>query len=186
MNKKVIGIVLVLLLVLGGGGFFIAKRGSAPTPTPTPEIFEPVEEPTVAPEEEVDIKDLKVKVLNGTAIAGLAAKAQTALEEAGFTVSGVGNADKKDYTEVVIQAKEKVPSSVLNKLKEELEKTYTVGENETLDADNEDDIVIILGTKAQPTVTAGADKKPAATTAPTAGATTTPATTITPTPTKTQ
>jgi len=182
MNKKVIAIIIVVLFLLIGGGIFMSRRGGEPTPTPTPEIFQPQEEPTQVPEVEVDISTFKVKVLNGTAIAGLAAKVQASLEEAGFTVSGVGNADKKDYQQVVIQAKESVPASAITKLKDELAKTYTVGTQEELASDNEDDIVVIVGTKTPPTPTAGAVKP---TTATTPAATATVTITATPTPTKT-
>lgn len=182
MNKKVIGIIIIILVLLVGGGVYMAKRGNEPTPTPTPEMAAPVEEPTAVPEEEADISTFKIKVLNGTAIAGLAAKMKTTLETAGFTVSSTGNADTKDFTQVEIQAKKSVPASVLSKLKDEVGKTYTIGSEKVLDDTSEDDIVVILGAKALPTATPGA--KPPTTPAPTSS-TTTPTVTPTSVPTPT-
>ncbi len=188
MSKKavIITIVVVLLLLLVGGGFYISKRGGN-TPTPTPEGMIPVstEAPTETPaEQNVDVSKFKIKVLNGTAVSGLAAKMQTALEKAGFTVSGTGNADTKDFQTVQIQAKQTVPTSVISKLKDEIGKTYTVGPDKALDSSDENDIVVILGTKSLPTATPGT--KLSVTPAPTGSLTATPAPTATSAPTPTQ
>lgn len=193
MNKKVIAIIVVILLLLIGGGVYMAKRGEEPTPTPTPEVEAPQEVPTEVPQEAVDISTFKVKVLNGTAVAGLAAKMKTALETAGFTVSSTGNADTKDFQTVEIQAKSTVAASVLSKLKEEIGKSYSIGTEKSLADSSEDDIIVILGTKSQPTATPSAKSTtPAPTTSltktptptPPAGGSPTP--TLTPTPTKSQ
>lgn len=185
MSKKALIIIIFVLVLLGGGGVYMSKRGNQPTPTPTPDVVEIQEEPTQVPtEEDVDISTFKIKVLNGTAVAGLAAKMQSALEEAGFTVSSVGNADTKDFQEVELQAKESVPASVLTKLKVELEKNYTVGSEKKISDDEEDDVVIILGTKSVPTTPKPTSSAKSTTPTPTAGATTTPTSTTTPTPTK--
>ena len=156
VNKKVALIIIVgIIAALIIGGTMIARRNktSEATITPTPSFVEPTEEPTPTPEEEADIATFNVKVLNGTSTAGLAAKVKTQLETAGFTVSSVGNADKKDYQQVVIQAKTTVPSSVTDTLKATLAKTYPVSSSvEELDDSDEDDIVVIVGMKATATV----------------------------------
>ncbi len=190
MNKKVIFIIVVVLLILGGGGFYMMNRGGEkPTPTPTPEFTAPQEQPTATPEVAPDISKFKVKVLNGTPVAGLAGKMKTVLETAGFTVSGTGNADTKEYQQVEVQAKSSVPASVVSKLKDEISKTYTVGSDKTLADSDENDIVVILGTKSQPTPTASAKsttpvptKSVTKTPTPTSS-TVTPTVSLTPTPT---
>lgn len=182
MSKKALIIIIVIIILLAGGGIALSKRGGGVTPTPTPETIEITEEVTEMPveAEEVDLTEYSIKVLNGTAVAGLAAKAKTALEEAGFTVSATGNAATKDFTQVEIQAKETVPASVVAKLKTELEKEYTIGEEKTLDAEEEDAIIVTIGT------TASATTAPAAAKPTTAAATPSVTATVTPTPTKAQ
>lgn len=152
-NKIIIGIVVFLVVLIGGGVFMINRNraNNKATITPTPNTSLPTEMPTDIPEEAVDISTFQVRVLNGTTIAGLAAKAETALKSAGFTVSGIGNADPKDHTQVTIQKKSTVPSSVIDTLETALGSTYTFGPSEDLDDTDENDIIVILGTKNVPT-----------------------------------
>lgn len=167
MNKNVVILIVVILIVLLiGGGVFMMRRGDSAeqvTITPTPFVETPTEMPTEEPVEEVDKSTLNVKVLNGTAVAGLAAKIETALKEAGFTVSSIGNADKKDYQQVVIQAKTSVPTSIIDELKTALGTTYTYGVQEELDDTEEDDIIIIMGTKSAISPTSTQKTTPAVT-----------------------
>lgn len=191
MNKNIIVVIVVVLVVilLGGGVFMMNKNKTNKamiSPTPIAEL--PVEEPTETPEVEVDIATLKVKVLNGTTVAGLAAKAEAVLKTAGFTVTGIGNADTKDFTQVTIQKKTIVPTSVIDKLEAALSPTYTFGTTEDLDDTDENDIIVILGTKNVPTVPPTTPKPTTAstvTTSPTSTQTT-PTSTLTPTPTARQ
>jgi len=187
VNKKVALIIIVgIVAALIIGGSLIARRNqsSQATITPTPNFVEPTEEPTPTPEEEADIATFNVKVLNGTSTAGLAAKVQKQLEDVGFTVSSIGNADKKDYQQVIIQAKSTVPSTVTDTLKTTLGKTYTVGSVEELDSSEEDDIVVIVGIKVTATIAPTATQvKPTTATSVTGTPTVTQAlSTPTPTP----
>lgn len=129
------------------------NKRSAANPTPTPDTSMEDQLPTEEPTEAMaDISSFKVKVLNGTAVAGLAAKLQTDLEGAGFTVSDTGNAANKNFTAVEIQSKTSVPKEVITKLKEQLTKSsYTVGTEKALDDGDEDDIIVIIGTSSKPT-----------------------------------
>ena len=187
MNKnRIVIIVVVLVVILLGGGVFMMNRNKANkaiiTPTPSAEL--PSGEPTPTIEEEVDISTFQVKVLNGTTIAGLAAKVETTLETAGFTVSGIGNADTKTHTEVTIQKKTTVPASVIDKLEAALGSSYTIGPSEDLDDTDENDIIVILGSKVVPTTAPTVKPTTASTITITPTTTvTTPTPTLTPTPT---
>lgn len=176
----------MLIVLLVGGGIFFMRRNKTDQAsiTPTPNFQTPTDMPTETPVEEVDVATFNVKVLNGTTVAGLAAKVQGQLETAGFTVSSIGNADRKDYQQVVIQAKTSVPTSAIDKLKEAIGTTYTFAEQEELDDTEEDNIVVILGMKvtASPTSAVKPTSGVTGTPATTQGAVT-PTTTLTPTPT---
>ncbi len=109
-NKKLIGIILMVLavLILAIGGLFLYARNLfSPTsvPTPTPEVVatpRPTPVSTTAPvasesatlnasESALLKKKVKVDVLNGTKISGLATKEAALLKAAGFTTGTVGN-----------------------------------------------------------------------------------------------
>lgn len=142
-------LIIVLVAAIGAGAYFFmnrnAEEGSASDLTPTEA---PAEDPSPT-EEEVDLTAFEVQVLNGSETEGEAGKLRTALEDAGFTVSGVGNADKSDYTTTIVQAKSSVSSGFIAKLKEELGKTYELGSDEELEDDNENDVVVIIGMPAE-------------------------------------
>lgn len=147
--------IIYLILFVGGmvTGFIIfdqlSTRGntnlfSFATPTPTPT---PMPTPTPTPEE-VDLSAYKIKVENGSGIAGEAAKLQKALEDENFTVSDIGNADKSTYTKTVIQVKNGTNTQFLTKLKEALKKTYDVDDQTVTLPDSESvDAVVIIGSK---------------------------------------
>jgi LCP family protein required for cell wall assembly len=59
--------------------------------------------PTSAAPETVDPADVTVEVYNGSGTSGLAGTAATGLEDAGYQVSGTGNADSMDYATTEIR-----------------------------------------------------------------------------------
>lgn len=148
--KMLIPIIVILLLVVGGvGAYFYMNRQSAGT-----ETTESSNSPTSAPldepeptEEEIDLKEYKIMVINGTEVAGEAGKLQTSLNDAGFDVTAVGNADKTTYTKTIIQAKADVKAGFIEKLKSELSGSYEVGADEVLDEDDDNnvEVKIIIG-----------------------------------------
>lgn len=73
--------------------------------------------PTIA---EVDKEAYEIIVLNGSGIAGEAATVQTLLEDAGFKVGEIGNADTSDFTETEISAGEDVNEVYLEELEKAL------------------------------------------------------------------
>ncbi len=145
-NKLWIWILIILIVAaIGAGAWFFFGRSTSGT---ADSDLTPTESPTEAPtptEEEADLTAFEVQVLNGSGVAGEAGRLQKALEDAGFTVSGTGNADNSDYTETIIQAKADVDEAFLKALAKELSKTYTVGDNEELDEDDENNVVVIIG-----------------------------------------
>ncbi len=121
-NKKLIGIILMVLavLILAIGGLFLYARNLfSPTsvPTPSPEVVAtprptPVSTPTPvasasatplpASESAALKKKVKVDVLNGTKIAGLATKQAAVIKAAGFVTGTVGNGDAADAGTIVV------------------------------------------------------------------------------------
>lgn len=142
----VLFVFIIALAMLGG--IFIYKQGmnkgtevNVVTLSPTPTLI-PI--PTVA---EIDLSKHKIKILNGSEVEGEAGRKKSALEEKGFTVSSVGNAQNSDYTKTIIQAKENVDKDFLDKLKSVLKESLVVGEIEELPEDADSDIIIIIGSK---------------------------------------
>ena len=70
---------------------------AAATPATTPSAPAAPSTPTVSP------SSVRVQVLNGSGISGLAAKAAAALTSAGYTVVGTGNADSSKYTQTQVR-----------------------------------------------------------------------------------
>lgn len=108
----------------------------SPTPASTPE-----------PPKEVDLSKYEIQILNGSGVTGEAGRQREVLEEEGFVISSVGNADNSDFSDTIIQAKKEVEKEFLDKLKSVLEISFTLGETEELSEDASVSIVIILGTK---------------------------------------
>ncbi|MDP2638505.1 MAG: LytR C-terminal domain-containing protein [Candidatus Levybacteria bacterium] len=132
------------------GGIFLYRQSSnkaedvnvvslSLTPTPTVAV-----EPTVV---EVDLSNYKIEVLNGSEVAGEAGRQQANLEEEGFVVSSVGNANNSDYKKTIIQAKSDVEPAFLEKLKSFLEASFILGELEELSDDADSDVIVILGSE---------------------------------------
>ena len=157
-RKKLWIILVVILLGLGilGGAFIFFQSGftfelsfgksdSKPTPQPTA--------PPKPTKEKIDLKAYKIKILNGSGIAGEAALVQGDLKEEGFDVVSVGNADKSDYEETVISAKKEINDEFLSELKDSLKKRGPVGGIKILEDTEDTDVVVIIGQKADPEIT---------------------------------
>lgn len=102
--------------------------------------------PTPSPSE-VDKSAYKIQVLNGSGIKGEAAAVKASLDEEGFVVSAIGNADKSDYEESTISIKKGVEKEFVLEVKEALG-SYTFSEQETeLSKSSDVDMVVIIGSK---------------------------------------
>lgn len=124
---------------------FISRKTVEVTPSPEPTITVEPTKITV-----VNLEEYNIEVLNGSGITGAASKLKEALTTEGFKVISAGNANKSDYTDTIISAKKKVSSAYLEKLKENLKKTYTVVfDSKTLISEaSEADVVITIGSSA--------------------------------------
>ena len=147
--KRFLIIIFVALLTFSIIYFFIkkplTKKPGEQTITVSPTV-EPVGA-TATPTStiEVERKDLKIKVLNGSGIAGRAGEAADTLEELGYQVMVTGNADSFDYGETMIKIKEE-KKNFLSLLTNDLETVYTVSSEESLLAEEEEvDAVVIVG-----------------------------------------
>ena len=146
----IVGAILAVIILLGGLLFYykgIQNSNIAPTPTPSPPpVITGEPAPTASPEAKLDRMEYGIEVLNGSGKSGQAAAMQKILEEAGFKVDSVGNADDSSYTDSEISAKEGIKKDFLNELTKELSKTYVVSKKIGKLPDDEDsDITIIVG-----------------------------------------
>ncbi len=91
-----------------------------------------------------------IKVLNGSGVDGEATRVKGILEQAGYTVSSVGNADTSNIETTTIQTKSSVEQSWIDDLKVVLSKSFVVSYSKDLDDTAVTDVVVTVGsTKAQ-------------------------------------
>jgi hypothetical protein len=142
--------VIVLVATLIGAIYLYSKKDSEDSPSlvepvasqPTP--VESLPEPTPTPT--LERSELKVKILNGSGISGLAGKAKDLLEGKGYEEIATGNADSFDYEETTVQVKED-KSAFLDLLVEDLSEDYLVSTDslEPLEEESAFDAIVILG-----------------------------------------
>lgn len=159
-TKKIIGIVLIvvaLVLLVVGALVVYAKRLSEPVVVPTPEPTSiPVASPTPALSATpvasgsasstatgsgtlTDLKKkVKVDVLNGTKVAGLASKQAAVIKAGGYTTGTVGNGDADEAGTIVIPTGYATVAADLQKLLADF--TFTITEDKA--AKN---VVVTLG-----------------------------------------
>lgn len=126
---------ILLFLILGSGGVKEEKTVKEETIT---------EEATPTPEK-LNKEDWSFEVLNGSGIAGLAAKKAKALEDAGYTVVKKGNADNQKYEVTELYVTEEMESKaelLIEDLKAEFKVTEVKGK---LTTDSTATARIILG-----------------------------------------
>lgn len=118
------------------------------TPSPVAVEKEVVETiPTASPSSTIKRSEIKLQVLNGSGIAGLAGKAKTYLEDLGYLDVAVGNATKSDFTDSVVSVKN-TSKEFSEAVIADLSKNYSVAkETETLSTTSKYDFVITLGNK---------------------------------------
>lgn len=145
-------ILLVALIVIPLGiGIFVGiwvvsekyqvSEKKAPAPT---SAIEKTPSPTES--KEVNKTEFEIEVLNGSGISGEAATVQELLEDDGFVVSGIGNAQGVGVTKTIIASKEDVSKSFIDALQETLEKRGPV-ETEELDEDETSDVIVTVGSE---------------------------------------
>lgn len=139
-------LIVIVIALLTGGGLFLAVRGKPripflvqPTPTPTPA---PTPTPTPA---ELNRANLNVQVLNGGGVAGAGSKMKKFLEDKGYKVGDVGNADAYtfDKTQVLVKPEKQ---AYLSELENDLKNSYSVGTAAaTLSSDSSFDAQVTVG-----------------------------------------
>lgn len=152
-SKLWIVLVFVIILAIVGGALYYfreefilktAEEEKKPqTPAPTPSEVSPT--PTPSADVETDPSEYSIKVLNGSGIAGEAAKVKDILEGTGFIVKDIGNADAATYEKTVIKAKEDVSKDFLDLLRVQLGELYLLDANEDLLESEDLDVIIIIG-----------------------------------------
>lgn len=162
VQKSVIGyfiLIAVISFVVGlasmaGANFFMQNSNIAKglpflatKPTAAPKV-KPTIQPSATPEP-IDLAEYSIKILNGSGITGAATKLKQNLNNNGFNVISIGNADNNEYTDTIINSGKKVKAGYITKLEEELGKLYPVStKTSTSSAASDDaDLVIILGSK---------------------------------------
>lgn len=151
-----------LSLIIGGalvGGLFYYQNNVAnkedstdvdetPAPAYTPPAETPSPDSEVEDTEEIDLTTYSVQVLNGSGTSGEASKVEVLLIDVGFEEIETGNASSYDYTETEVSVKEDLSSMVLSEVTTALEDSYVISEGQSLDEDNEYDVVIIVGSES--------------------------------------
>lgn len=144
---RILFIIIFLFLLIGAGFFFMQrfqKNGTQPVAVAPSPTLSPT--PTVA---KVDLSEFAIKVLNGSGIAGQAAKMKDTLEADGFTVVSTGNAPTR-VIETSIAAKKAVPPEFLKKLISSLSISYTIASDTAALAEDTKDADVIV-TVSKPT-----------------------------------
>ncbi len=142
-------LVVIGIALLTGGILLVVVKGfqglpMAGKPTPTPTVA-PTPIPTSVPV--VNRSDMKIQVLNGGGVAGSGSKMKAFLEEKGYTVSEVKNADEFTFEETEIHVKAGKEANA-DLLKKDLGENYTIGASTAdLSADSTFDAQVIVGKK---------------------------------------
>ena len=176
-------LVVVLGLAFGGWVLFTSpeQKEKEAEITPTPVAMN--EEATPTPAKEIERKDVKIQVLNGTGLDKAASSLKEKLMALGYEKIEAGNATKKDYEKTVVTFSEGASDAVREEIERELKRIYEKVEIETLDVKSYG-VKIITGYPKGHTPTPTVTKSPSKTPTPIASgsATITPTKTPTPTP----
>lgn len=126
----------------------LSKLNADATPSPVASALPEVSpEPTIAPESNIKREEIKLQVLNGSGVSGLAGKAKIYLEGLGYVSVQTGNAANSNFTETVVAVKDS-KKEFTESVVADLSKNYKVAEKtEVLPASSKYDFVITLGSK---------------------------------------
>ncbi|OGM08380.1 hypothetical protein A2Z67_01500 [Candidatus Woesebacteria bacterium RBG_13_36_22] len=183
-GKGTLIFIILAILALGlVGVWLIFGRGSQeevieePSPTVFNRSISPT--PTIMPVQ-IDKKDMKIQILNGSGIPGAAGNLKEKIENLGYSDITVGNASAQNYTSTEVTFSSELVQEVKDEITGELEKVYEEVNIETGSIEGSD-IKIITGYPKgyNPTPTS----KPTLTSTPTPKTTGTLTPTSTPTPT---
>jgi hypothetical protein len=147
VNKRPVWLAIVLLLAIVVL-WFVTQNGKKTENLKTTKT-EVVNLPADSKPKKAVLVDYKITILNGNGVEGAAAKAKTLLENKGYKVVNLDNADNYDYEQTVLRHKKKVSGAFLDKLNKLLKTQYdTIVEKEFIDqSETNSDVIIILGQK---------------------------------------
>lgn len=140
---------LVFAFIRGIGPFTAFKSGEEAAASPTP-LLSSSPSPTPAestPGANLDRSEPSIRVLNGNGTSGVASTMKNLLEEKGYIVDSVGNAESFDFESTTLRFKESF-QDFEELLVEDLSDDYSVTvSKDVLDEDSTADIEIIVGAK---------------------------------------
>ena len=97
---------------------------------------------------EFEKTNIDIRIENGAGIAGIAGRTQSFLEDLGYSVVEIDNADSQDYTNTVVLLKQSA-QDFAQAIKADLEQEYpTEISTENLEDDAEYDVLIIVGSES--------------------------------------
>lgn len=118
----------------------LSKPTPTPTNTPTPQP------PTPTPTPAIVRAEVKIKVLNGSGIAGKAGVVKDLLKTKGYEEILTGNADDFEYKTTIIQIKEDAEPGLEDIVAKDISTNVENPKVEGLDKDEAADVIIIVGT----------------------------------------
>jgi len=137
-------IVLIIILAITGIVFFFFFNSSSKT---APVEEKKTVEPTKALEKaQIDKSEWTLEVLNGSGVAGAAAKAAAKLTEQGYTVISTGNAGNQEYKKSELFVAENMQSKA-QLLIDDLKDAYGLTEVKSILKDSTASAQIILGSE---------------------------------------
>lgn len=142
------GVVFVMTILIASAIGFIFFNSLSPKKaqnTPQFQAETPTQEPSPEPSQvPFDKSGFTFEVLNGSGEGGKAGRTGDAIEELGYTVETVGNADATDYVGMEVGFSEDVSSDDRETILSDLEKEFlNVSEDEDLEPETTDILVII-------------------------------------------
>lgn len=118
-NKRTLFLIIILLLVLVGIWFIFFRNkssnknngGSTPAPTSASSPIS-TPQPTQAPKKTLNRSEIALEVLNGSGVTGEAKRIGSKLQNLGYPVVKMGNADNSTYAQTQIFVKKNLLSKV--------------------------------------------------------------------------
>ena len=153
-NAKWLWFLIILIIIAAlvfafvrGIGPFAQFKGQQEEASPTPFEFSASPASEASPQVQVDKSEAKIRVLNGSGTAGVASSVKDFLEQKGYKVAEIGNADNFDFEQTVLRFKEGF-EKFREVLTSDLSDDYSVtSSSESLEATDSADIEITVGAK---------------------------------------
>ena len=150
---------LLIILIIIGALVFAFFRGIGPfsqfrksndqaESSPTPEVLVTNPPSEASPQtEEIDRKVPQIRVLNGSGVAGIASSFKDFIEELGYKVASIGNADNYDYAQTEVRFKDNFKDYEQTLVSDLSDKYSVTVSSSGLESSDSADIEIIVGSK---------------------------------------